>query len=142
MAKITYKLINTGIPEDAIKIRHEVFQVEEIFIDDLDEIDKTCYHLVMYLNGEAIGTCRFFVSKMDVYHLGRFAIKKSYRHNNYGSLLLRATENVIKKLGGKVVELDSQYDKRNFYLKNGYTSTGKPLFLDENYPHIHLKKSI
>jgi|SRR5574344_486082 predicted GNAT family N-acyltransferase len=140
MNDISFKLVNNGIPKEAIKIRHEVFQVEEIFIDDLDKLDKTCFHLMMYLDKKAIGTCRFYVEKEKTYHLGRFAIDQNYRHHGYGSLMLKKAEEEIKKLGGTIIELDAQYDKRDFYLINGYKSLNLPLFLDENYPHIHLIK--
>lgn len=142
MSKISFKVFNNGIPNDAKEIRHIVFQVEQIFIDDLDDIDKTCFHLMLYYMDNPVGTWRYFCTKKKTYHLGRLAILESYRHLGLGSIMLNKCEEEIKKLGGTRIELGAQYDKRNFYYKNGYRDLDEPIFLDENYPHINLYKDL
>lgn len=142
MNKISFKIFNNGLPLEAKEIRHQVFQIEQIFIIDIDEIDDTCHHLMLYYNDKPVGTCRYFIANKTTYHLGRFAILKEYRHLGLGSKMLNECDQEIKKLGGKRIELGAQYDKRNFYYKNSYKDLGDVIFLDENYPHINLYKDL
>lgn len=133
-----YSKINEPIKE----IRETVFIKEQCYIIDLDELDNNCTHILMYFNNVPIGTLRLI--KKDEYSLklGRFAILKDYRGKHLGTILLKEAECYAKNNGYKTIYLDAQFDKRKFYYKNGYENMNLPLFLDENYPHIHLKKNL
>ena len=90
--------------EEAKKIRYEVFVEEQGFNVEIDEIDDIATHCVLYENNIAIGVCRFFNNhNPNIYHLGRFAIKKEYRKNNNGKKLLLEVINKIKSLNGKEI---------------------------------------
>lgn len=139
--KINFK-ISIGLPKCAEDIRNIVFIKEQGFIVDLDDLDKTCMHIVMYYNDIPVGTARILKESDTVYHIGRFAILKEYRNKGLGSRLLHECENFVKTNNIKIIRLDAQYDKRKFYLTNGYKILDKNLFLDENYPHIKLIKNL
>ena len=48
------------LPEDAYKIREDVFIKEQGFVNELDEIDNIATHIVLYIDNEPVGTCRVF----------------------------------------------------------------------------------
>lgn len=46
------------LPEDAIKIRNEVFVKEQGFNNEFDDIDNIAKHLLVYENEQPVSTCR------------------------------------------------------------------------------------
>ena len=48
-------------------------------------------------------------------------------------------EKVIKSLGGKEVFISGQIQVAEFYKKLGYTQYGE-VYMEENHPHVALKK--
>ena len=96
----------------------------------------------MYFNDVPVGTLRLIKKDEHSLKLGRFAILKDYRRKHLGTILLKEAEKYAKNNGYRTIYLDAQFDKRGFYFKNGYENMNLPLFLDENYPHIHLKKDL
>ncbi len=135
------KLYNT-LPEEARKIREEVFIQEQGFKNEFDEIDIHANHLILYDNKRPIATCRFFAHGLpEDYVIGRIAVIKEYRGQNIGTYLLKAAETEIKKIGGKRIFLHAQNKVKNFYEKRGYSSFGK-IELDEYCPHVWMSKEI
>ena len=132
-----------SISEDAIYIRKIVFEDEQGFRDEFDEIDKIALHMVMYnqLN-EPIATCRVFAGKeKDSYLLGRLAVVKSYRGKKIGSKMIEEAEKAVKEQGGKNICLHSQCRAKDFYAKCGYMPFGEE-DEEEGCPHIWMKKSL
>ncbi|MFA6667190.1 MAG: GNAT family N-acetyltransferase [Bacilli bacterium] len=138
--KINFKE-QVGIFKDAKDIRQKVFVEEQGFIVDIDELDKTSVEIVMYDDKTPIGTCRIIDYKPGVVKIGRFAIIKEYREHGLAKLMLKEAENVAVKKKAQIVLIDSQYDKKKFYMHHGYRALKKRIFLDENYPHIRLLKT-
>lgn len=138
---ITFKHF-IGINGEAILIRKVVFIDEQQYIVDIDENDNTCLHFVEYLNNIPVGTCRVLKYKENSLKLGRFAILKEYRGHALGTKLLNEVEKYATENNFDYIYLDAQFDKKEFYFKSGYKSLNLPLFLDENYPHIHLYKKL
>ena len=130
------------INEPIKRIREAVFIKEQCYIVDIDNIDDNCTHILMFLNNVPIGTLRLIKKDEHSLKIGRFAILKKYRGMHLGTALLNEAEKYAKNNGYTTIYLDAQFDKRGFYFKNGYMSLNQPLFLDENYPHIHLKKNL
>lgn len=121
--------------EEAKKIRYEVFVEEQGFNVEIDEIDDIATHCVLYENNIAIGVCRFFNNhNPNIYHLGRFAIKKKYRKNNNGKTLLLAVIDKIKKLNGKEIHISAQQDAIGFYQKCGFIITSETYY-EQHCPH-------
>ena len=63
------------LPEEAIKIRNEVFVKEQGFVEEFDEIDGIAKHIVLYEKEHPISTCRiYFNSEKQSFVIGRIAV--------------------------------------------------------------------
>ncbi len=124
------------LPEEAINIRTKVFVEEQGFKEEFDTIDKIAEHLILFVDDNPIGTCRYY-KKDDSYYFGRLAILKEYRNKNYGSLLLKEAINNLKKENAHKVILNSQLSAKDFYIKHGFLQEGE-VFYEEGCPHIKM----
>ena len=130
------------LPEEAYKIREDVFIKEQGFVNELDEIDNIATHIVLYIQKEPVGTCRvFFDREMGEYLIGRVAVLKKYRGRNLGAEIIAEAEKQIVKMGGKKVVLSAQERAKDFYGKQGYAVFGE-LHYDEGCPHLWMKKEL
>ena len=138
-----YEFFDHVLPKEAIGIRYQVFTLEQGFAAevDLDEKDKESIHILVYEKDVPIATARMFLEKEGVYHIGRLAVLKEYRHKGVGSFVINAFAKKAKELGATQLVLGSQIDKAGFYESNGFSKYGE-IFDDANYPHIMMKKSI
>lgn len=138
-----YKFFDHVLPKEAIDIRYRVFTLEQGFAAevDLDEKDNESIHILVYENDKPIATARMFLEKEGVYHIGRLAVLKDYRHKGIGSFVINAFAKKAKELGAIELVSGSQIDKAGFYEANGFSKYGD-IFDDANYPHIMMKKSI
>lgn len=127
-----------GLNDDIIKIRTEVFIVEQGFKDEFDEIDKTCSHIVLYDNKKPVATCRYF-NESETFHIGRVAIIKEYRGKHLGNKIMQIAKNEIKSEGGQIVEVSAQARVSEFYKKLGYNKVGD-IYFDEYCEHIRMVK--
>ena len=136
--------INTyeHLPIEAQKIREAVFMEEQGFHNEFDEIDSYAAHLILYDEKIPIATCRFFrQDSCEDYFIGRIAVIKEYQGKNIGADLLKKAETQMKKMGGKRIFLHAQYQVKNFYEKQGFSSYGE-IGLVENCPHVRMFKKI
>lgn len=124
------------LPEEAINIRTKVFVEEQGFKEEFDSIDKIAEHLILFVDDNPIGACRYY-KKDDSYYFGRLAILKEYRNKNYGSLLLKEAINNLKKENAHKVILNSQLSAKDFYIKHGFLQEGE-VFYEEGCPHIKM----
>ena len=126
--------------KDAIDIRIEVFVDEQGFVDEFDAIDDISTHFVCYVNSHPLATARlFYEKKIDSYHIGRLAVRKAYRNLGIGTLMLNGIEQYLNSINAHQVVLGSQVQAKEFYMKCGYEPYGD-IFLDEDSPHIMMKK--
>lgn len=141
-SKISYKF-QQDLFNDSWEIRKKVFMDEQGFHDELEEKDHRCFHLVMYCDGKPIGNSRIEILDKNTCQIGRVAIIKEFRGQNYGNDILKKTEQIVnEKFSVHTVYLDAQEDKIGFYLKNGYQRTNNPVFLEEHCPHVKMYKKI
>ena len=124
------------LPEEAINIRTKVFVEEQGFKEEFDTIGKISEHLILFVDDNPIGTCRYY-KKDDSYYFGRLAILKEYRNKNYGGLLLKEAINNLKKENAHKVILNSQLSAKDFYIKHGFLQEGE-VFYEEGCPHIKM----
>ncbi len=130
------------LTEDERMIRTEVFVDEQKFNEEFDTQDHHSYHLVMYDNEKPIGCCRFFTTETDgMYMLGRFAVRKEYRGNHIGEMIMKEAERLAKEKGCRVMALSAQLRASGFYEKQGYHKMGE-IYLDEYCEHIHMEKEL
>lgn len=128
------------LPEDAAMIRQKVFVEEQKFHNEFDETDENCYHLVLYVNGQAAGCARMYSGEIaGVYKLGRIAVLPEYRGEHLGSALMTQLEQKALELGGSRTMLDAQVRAQGFYESNGYSVCGE-LHYDEYCPHVMMEK--
>lgn len=142
-ARMSYRICEKGLPEDAWRIREEVFIQEQGFQRELDEIDDTAAHIVLYDAGDIpVATCRVFPdAEPGVFVLGRLAVKKEYRGKHVGCEALGAAESYVRDKDGKALILHSQCRAVGFYRQNGFREYGE-VELDEGCPHIWMRKEI
>lgn len=128
--------------EECFKIRYDVF-VEEQGLDpdvEIDEIDNSALHILVYSDDKAVATARFFTVD-DYWKIGRLCVLKEFRELKLGSYILTEIEKEIKKLNGKLIYLSAQYQTKKFYEKNGYISIGE-IYYEEGLKHIKMKKLV
>lgn len=128
------------LPEEAKKIREEVFVKEQGFREEFDGIDEMAIHIVLFDGEKAVGTCRLFShdSQPD-YHVGRVAVTANCRGRGLGKMLMDAAEEKVRDLGGASITLSGQVRVSDFYEKLGYCRQGEE-YLDEGCPHVKMTK--
>lgn len=139
---MTKTIISQGLPAEAKKIRQEVFVDEQGFQNEIDDIDKTAWHVLLYAGQQPIACCRLFPSaRENTYVLGRLAVRKQYRGQDYGKRIMQEAEKWLAAHGIQTLELSAQVRVKAFYEALGYVASG-PEYLDEFCPHIHMEKRL
>ena len=127
------------VPEDALEIRKTVFVDEQGFVDDVEKIDDTATHLVAYIDGKAVGTCRTFRIEGNSFILGRMAVLMEYRNTGIGGSLIKEAEMEIARMGGEEIIIHAQLHATPFYEFNGYCRFGE-IEYEQDKPHATMKK--
>lgn len=107
-----------------------------------DEIDHQARHIVVF-NGEVpVGTCRFYWDQeRNSYVLGRVAVRKAFRGQSLGLMLVQECEKQVIASKANKLFLAAQVRVKEFYEKQGYTAIGQE-FLEEYCPHIWMYKTL
>ena len=129
--------------EDAFSVRRKVF-VEEQGVPlnlELDELDMTADHFVVYTANIPIGAGRIRESNVGVGKVERVCVLPEYRGKNIGVLVMQALEDHATKKGFEKVILNAQSYAVPFYEKIGYVITS-PEFMDADIPHRAMEKNI
>lgn len=133
-------LVYDNVVPEARYIRETVFLQEQGFEKEYDENDNVAKTIVIYDGDDAVGTCRlYWDDEVGCHHVGRIAVPKHRRGEGLGALIVTEAERVIKELGGKEVFISGQIQVADFYKKLGYTQYGE-VYMEENHPHVALKK--
>lgn len=132
-----------GLNADVRVVRHTVFEIEQGFLREYDDIDDIAEHIVMFDNDSPIAVCRIFpdANSDGGYILGRLAVMKAYRGKGIGAEMIKIAESFIRERGGASVSLHSQLQARKFYERCGYTEYGD-IGYEETCPHIWMKKAL
>lgn len=142
--KMTAKKITTKDElETAFYIRKEVFVSEqgvslEDEFDQYDQLNNGCDHILVYYNGEPVGTGRVRVVE-GVGKLERICILKQYRKYGLGKVIIEALERIVEKRGVSSVKLHGQVQAQGFYHKLGY-DVSSDAFMEDGIPHILMVK--
>lgn len=130
------------LPE-ARQIREEVFVREQGFKNEFDEIDKTAWHCVIFVEGRAAATGRLYSDKSRPFaaSIGRVAVIESERGTGLGSLLMSGLEALARDKGYESISVSAQCRVKDFYRSRGYTEEGGE-YLDEFCPHILMRKKL
>ncbi|MBP0964544.1 MAG: GNAT family N-acetyltransferase [Oscillospiraceae bacterium] len=127
--------------DDARAIREAVFVREQGFVNEFDDIDGNAVHFVLYVNGQAAGTCRIYRGDDNEFHLGRLAVMSEYRGMSLGKMLISEAEGYASVIGAEFITLSAQVRVKDFYKKCGYSAVGEE-YLDEDCPHIKMVKKL
>ena len=139
---MTDVVITKELPKEAMDIRQEVFVQEQGFHDEFDDIDKIAWHILLYCDKQPAACCRLFPSQREnTYTIGRVAVRKQYRGQDFGKLIMQHAENWLCEKRVRTLELSAQVRVRAFYESLGYTASGEE-YLDEFCPHIHMEKQL
>lgn len=138
-----FAIYEKSLPDSAKIIRQVVFEEEQGFIDEFDETDDIATHFVMFDEDETpIATCRvFWDAERNTYILGRLAVRKEYRHQNIGSLIMQEAEKYVYKIGGKSIALHAQCQAAGFYNKQGFEQFGN-IDDEQGCPHMWMRKTL
>ncbi len=129
--------------EDAFSVRRKVF-VDEQKVPlnlELDELDETADHFVVYTEDMPIGAGRIRESNIGIGKVERVCVLQEYRGKQIGVLVMQALETHAKNKGFKKVILNAQSYAIPFYEKIGYVITS-PEFMDADIPHRAMEKNI
>lgn len=129
------------LPVYAVDIRNEVFVKEQGFYDEFDSEDKGAIHLVGFVGDRSVATSRIVYRIGIGYFITRIAVRKAYRGNGYGAMIVAAAEEIIKKLGGNEILIHSQEQAAGFYERIGYSRTGET-DSEQGCPHCMMKKAL
>lgn len=135
-----FKVYDT-LPEEAVKIREDVFILEQGFKNELDETDKIARHILLFVDNVPAAVCRIFTDDGKSWHIGRVAVVKEQRGKGLGKAIMAHAEDEIKRLGGTRAELSGQTRVADFYRGLGYTQVGEE-YLDEYCPHVFFYKEL
>ena len=125
---------------DAISIREEVFQKEQGFTTEFDEIDNTATHVVLYDGELPVATGRLYQDETG-YQIGRVAVAKSHRNQHLGAVVLKTLEEEAHRLHCDRISLSAQCRVQAFYEKQGYHSLND-IHIDEFCPHVTMVKEL
>lgn len=129
--------------EDAFSVRRKVF-VEEQGVPlnlELDELDKTADHFVVYTEETPIGAGRLRESSAGIGKVERVCVLSEYRGMKLGKLVMQALEKHATTKGFEKIVLNAQTYAIPFYEKLGYMVTS-PEFMDADIPHRAMEKII
>jgi tRNA(adenine34) deaminase len=120
-------------------IRLEVF-VEEQGVPEnveIDRFDPISIHAIAWVDGQAAACGRLLPDG----HIGRMAVRKSFRGKNIGGTVLEHLIERARQRGDKESVLSAQTHAVGFYEKCGYVAYG-PEYLDCDIPHRDMRKAL
>lgn len=140
----TAKIVTTNQEkEDAFYVRKKVFVEEQgvpLYLE-MDELDKTSTHFVVYAKQQPIGAGRFRELEIGTGKVERICILPQYRGKHLGNLIMNTLEDHATKTGMEKIVLNAQSYAVPFYEKLGYVITS-PEFMDADIPHRAMEKYI
>lgn len=133
--------------EKCLDIRKEVFVEEQkvpidLEIDEYDVISPNAIHVLVELEGTAAATGRITYYKDNSAKMQRIAVRKSFRSQGLGRILLLAMEERARELGLTKAVLDAQCQAEDFYAKLGYETISTEPFYDAGILHVRMEKPL
>ncbi|CAM5203409.1 putative GNAT family N-acyltransferase OS=Ureibacillus acetophenoni OX=614649 GN=SAMN05877842_113120 PE=4 SV=1 [Ureibacillus acetophenoni] len=143
---MTYQLITSNEDlETAFSIRKEVFVKEQGVplsdeFDQFDHLDSTCKHILVFYNGQPVGTGRLRIVE-EYGKLERICVLQEFRQFGLGKNIVQSLEEIAKTQGVSKVKLHGQKHAEGFYQKLGY-QTASDIFMEDGIPHILMTKEL
>ena len=122
---------------DIFSLRSEVFVVEqECIYQDIDGKDEKADHVLLIINNELIGYTRVF--NENIYFkeasFGRAVVKKNYRGEGYGHLLVEKSLEHLKTNKQSPIKISAQSHLKEFYSSHGFVAKGEE-YMEDGIPH-------
>lgn len=116
----------TGDLATARAIRNQIFVQEQGIPAQLDDdgLDEDAIHVLIWIDGMAVGTGRLVLCSNDTGILARIAVIAQYRGRQLGGLIISALEEQATHLSLTRLELYPHTHLEGFYLKLGYRTIG------------------
>jgi predicted GNAT family N-acyltransferase len=135
-----YRVTNKEMMDEAFKIRVEVFVMEQnVPLElEMDEYDDSAIHVVVLNDNADVVGCGRLIIHNSVAKIGRVAIKKEYRKNNYGKAICEELIKIAMQENAEEITLGAQLAAVGFYKKIGFLEYGD-IFLDANIDHINME---
>jgi predicted GNAT family N-acyltransferase len=126
----------------ALSVRYQVFVCEQGVAEELerDEIDAEARHVVVFADGQAIGTGRFFAdqNEPEVARIGRVAVLRDFRQKKIGSMIIGSLLAAIRESHRfTTVRIHAQKQVEKVYSAFGFTAVGEE-FLEAGIVHIEM----
>ena len=131
-----------GADPAALKLREEVFILEQGYDYDKDDYDDRCWSLTLYLDETCVATGRLIEEDPETYRIGRVAVKKELRHKKVGSYAMKFLMAKARELGARKAVVHAQVDKTPFYRQLGFKEVDGEIFLEDGTPHVTMVRSI
>ena len=122
---------------DIFSLRSEVFVVEqECIYQDIDGKDEKADHVLLIINNELVGYTRVF--NENIYFkeasFGRAVVKKNYRVEGYGHLLVEKSLEHLKTNKQSPIKISAQSHLKEFYSSHGFVAKGEE-YMEDGIPH-------
>ena len=126
MLKATW-VFGTQNFEAAKAVRTAVFVEEQGYSlsEEFDDFDYYAWHAVIYYEDAPIATGRVYLDQGN-YTIGRVCVRKEFRGQHVGDLLIRLLLDRALNAGAEGIHLCAQVTAQGFYEKFGLKAMGKP----------------
>lgn len=120
---------------EVMVLRNRVFVVGQKITEEpeVDGLDPQCKHLLMWSDGELLGTARLFWEKSPVM-VGRICVDISKQRRGLGTTLMEHLQNY---LGNRSAAMHAQAYLEDWYARLGWRRHGE-VFEEAGIPHIHM----
>jgi len=127
-------------PELTWRLRQEVlYPAQKLYEMELDE-DQEGIHFGAFTDDKLVGVISLFQTETS-FQFRKLAISTEYQKKGIGNALLQRVEEFAESEGGTVIWCNARVSAIGFYMKAGYTHTGK-LFAKNGFDYEILKKEI
>lgn len=109
------------------QIRHQVFVVEQGISaeDDLDGLDQTSIHVVLYDCAKPIATARLTPKTENIAVMSRIAVLPSYRGLKLATPLIQMLVDYAQTHNFHVIKINAHYYLQPYYEKFGFVYHGE-----------------
>ncbi len=123
-------------------VRYEVFVKEQgvSIAEERDEHDAIARHYLVEMDGICVGCARVLTDEGQA-HIGRLAVKKSFRGRGIGAAICRFVVEDCCAAGCERIWLNSQLHAIGFYEKLGFSAEGE-VFLDAGIEHRRMEMTV
>lgn len=122
---------------DIFSLRSEVFIVEqECIYQDVDGKDEKADHVLLIVNNKLVGYTRVFNENIyfNEASFGRAVVKKNYRGEGYGHLLVDKSLKHLKTNKQLPIKISAQSHLKEFYSSHGFVAKGEE-YMEDGIPH-------